>query len=78
MESLGANEACSTLWLFSRNHVLDGTAGVAISDDQAPGVRAGRTIEAIKLAREKLGVGLKEAKDLVEALEQGGQDRGER
>ena len=30
-------------------------------------VRAGRTIEAIKVYREQTGVGLKEAKDLVEA-----------
>ncbi len=30
--------------------------------------RQGRKIEAIKLARERLGIGLKEAKDLVESL----------
>ena len=35
-------------------------------------VRNGQKIEAIKLYREKTGVGLREAKDAVEALEQGG------
>jgi len=35
-------------------------------------VRNGQKIEAIKLYREKTGAGLKEAKDAVEALEQGG------
>lgn len=31
-------------------------------------IRAGRTIDAIKLARQEYGLTLKEAKDLVEAI----------
>jgi ribosomal protein L7/L12 len=51
---------------------------VATLDDEAFMARlavelgAGRKIEAIKLYRERTGVGLKEAKDAVEALERGG------
>jgi ribosomal protein L7/L12 len=33
---------------------------------------AGRKLEAIKLVRERTGLGLKEAKDAIEALERGG------
>ncbi len=33
-------------------------------------IRAGRKIDAIKLVRERTGLGLAEAKDTVEALEQ--------
>ncbi|MBM4784177.1 MAG: hypothetical protein GQE15_41435 [Archangiaceae bacterium] len=36
-------------------------------------LREGRKIEAIKLYREQTGLGLKEAKDAVEAMEQGAQ-----
>jgi large subunit ribosomal protein L7/L12 len=34
-------------------------------------VRSGKKIEAIKIYRQRMGVGLKEAKDAVEALERG-------
>ena len=34
-------------------------------------VRSGKKIEAIKIYRQRMGVGLKEAKDAIEALERG-------
>ena len=44
-----------------------------ITDDQLAGIRteifAGRKIQAIKLYREAAGCGLKDAKDVVESLE---------
>jgi len=56
------------------------SSGLALSPAKASGdisdlgamARAGRKIEAIKIYRERMGVGLKEAKDAVEALERGG------
>lgn len=50
--------------------------GVAPSQDVDPQVRslllAGKKIEAIKVLRQKTNVGLKEAKDYIDALESGG------
>ena len=47
-------------------------AGIPTSDDSYPevvdAIRAGNLIQAIKSYRERTGVGLKEAKDAVEAL----------
>jgi len=39
-----------------------------ISDDVVAAVDAGRKIEAIKILREESGLGLKEAKDVVDSL----------
>lgn len=41
---------------------------MALEEELKSLLLANRKIEAIKLARERLGLGLKEAKDLVEAL----------
>lgn len=43
-----------------------------VSEVVTRAIRDGRTIEAIKAVREATGVGLKEAKDLVEALARAG------
>jgi ribosomal protein L7/L12 len=45
--------------------------GAASPRDVAGLLAAGKKIEAIKLARQQTGLGLKEAKDYVEALERG-------
>jgi len=47
--------------------VEDGVAGPAAFDVVLDGFETGRKIGVIKAVREHLGVGLKEAKDLVEA-----------
>ena len=47
---------------------LAGEAGTALLEM----IRQGQKIDAIKLVREQTGLGLKEAKDLVEALESSG------
>ena len=46
---------------------LDGDAGRRLADL----VKAGRTLEAVKLVREVTGCGLKEAKDAVDQLARG-------
>ncbi|MBA3269051.1 MAG: ribosomal protein L7/L12 [Acidobacteria bacterium] len=43
----------------------------AVRDEAARLARAGRKIDAIKLVRERGGLGLKEAKAYVEALDRG-------
>jgi ribosomal protein L7/L12 len=53
---------------------LPGALDVAQQPDVDPLmdlVRSGKKIEAIKIYRQRMGVGLKEAKDAVEALERG-------
>lgn len=40
----------------------------SVSDEVIAALDNGRTIEAIKLLRQETGVGLKEAKDIIDAL----------
>ncbi|MDX2014392.1 MAG: ribosomal protein L7/L12 [Myxococcaceae bacterium] len=74
--------ALVSLWLFRNREVTVVQVPPPRSPGQPPVVvqgsgpvhdllRAGRKIEAIKRYRELTGVGLKEAKDAVEALERG-------
>lgn len=51
---------------------LSQAAASLLPDDVLDALRGGNKIEAIKLLREATGLGLKEAKDLVEAHEAGG------
>jgi ribosomal protein L7/L12 len=51
---------------------LSQAAASVLPDDVLDALRAGNRIEAIKRLREAAGLGLKEAKDLVEAHEAGG------
>jgi ribosomal protein L7/L12 len=60
-------EAKLDLLLKQANIKFDPYASV--SREIAEAVRAGQIIEAIKLHRESTGVGLKEAKDFVEAVQ---------
>lgn len=61
-----------------RTDALSGSANVRAFTDVGPALRseiesaivAGRKIEAIKLLREATGMGLKESRDAVEAMEQ--------
>jgi len=50
---------------------LSQTAASLLPDDVLDALRGGQRIEAIKRLREATGLGLKEAKDLVEACEAG-------
>jgi ribosomal protein L7/L12 len=83
VEALASGEASVELELARRSpgqQQDDVAAGIdaALVDD--PGlaaelvveIAAGRRIEAIRLLRERTGLGLKEAKDAIEALERGG------
>lgn len=45
-------------------------AETELSKDVVNAIRSGRTIEAIKLLREERGLGLKEAKELVDAYDE--------
>jgi ribosomal protein L7/L12 len=63
-------------FLFQRFGV-DPSAAFAADADELPtsfyeALQRGRTIEAIKIYREATGVGLKQAKDAVEAMARGG------
>lgn len=42
------------------------TTGTGLSEPVMQAIRSGRTIHAIKLLREETGLGLKEAKDVVD------------
>jgi hypothetical protein len=44
---------------------------LAVPEDVMQALDAGRTVEAIKLLRNSLGIGLKEAVDLIDAVEKG-------
>jgi ribosomal protein L7/L12 len=52
---------------------FDGAAGDGAASAVLAALSAGKKIEAIKLYRQRTGVGLKEAKDAVEAMERGQQ-----
>ena len=52
-----------------RDAVVPAAPTASTDFDLLPLLREGRKIEAIKLYRERTGVGLKEAKDAVDALE---------
>ena len=83
VEALASGEESVDLDLARRSldqQQQDVAAGIdaALVDD--PGlaaelvveIAAGRKVEAIRLLRERTGLGLKEAKDAIEALERGG------
>jgi ribosomal protein L7/L12 len=55
---------------------LSQAAASVLPDDVLDALRGGNKIEAIKRLREATGLGLKEAKDLVEAHEAGSADAG--
>jgi len=57
--------------LLMKQAGIDYTPGQDLSDAVRDAIQRGRKIEAIKLYRQATGVGLKEAKDTVEAAERG-------
>ena len=68
---LGLKEAKDAIEAYQKGHPL--TVPIASSIDQLPAsvlqaIQSGNKIEAIKLLREQTGLGLKEAKDAVEAM----------
>lgn len=62
---------------LARTSMADDVAQATIDDPDLAAqlvleLAAGRKVEAIKLLRERTGLGLKEAKDAIDALERGG------
>lgn len=62
---------CGSMLTDSALPSAQGSTSQPIDAELLPLIFSGRKIDAIKLARERMGIGLREAKDYVEAIEKG-------
>lgn len=63
-------ECVAILWKSSNGHEME-SQSVVLPDEAVDAINNGDAIEAIKIVREKTGLGLKEAKDAVDVFREG-------